>query len=125
MSYAEWRRRRPPEPFRMANKQVDCFNPGQQSTIYTNAPLGLIYPGDKGCNNTATTVKYGSVQPRIGVAFRLDQRGDTAIRAGYGLYSAQAQLQSFIGFSAPPFNRSFQIANAFQKDSDPFGSNGL
>jgi len=36
-----------------------CFVPGEQSTIYPTAPIGLVYPGDKGCNAAGgATTKY-------------------------------------------------------------------
>ena len=47
------------------------------------------------------------------------------MRAGFGLYSSQFQLQSLAGFSAPPFNRNVTITNPFETDADPYGSNGL
>lgn len=112
-------------PFSIAHNQVDCWSPGQQSNVYTNAPLGLIYPGDPGCNDTGTTAKYGIWQPRVGLAYRLDKKGNTALRAGWGMYSTQPQLQSYLGFSAPPFVRSFYLTNPFQSDMDIWGSNGL
>lgn len=115
----------PYKPFTVSNNQIDCFIPGQQSAVYTNAPLGLLYPGDPGCGSGGTTGKYGLVQPRVGFAYKLDATGNTAVRGGFGIYSAQAQLQSFLGFSAPPFNRSFQLQNPFQTSVDPYGSNGL
>lgn len=99
--------------------------PVKQSKVYTNAPTGLIFPGDDGCEAGGTTAKYMIVQPRLGVAYRVDQKGNTAVRAGWGMYSTQPQLQSFIGFSAPPFVRSFLIVNPFQSLDDPWGSNGL
>lgn len=94
-------------PYVPENNHIDCWNPGQQSTKYTNAPKGLIYPGDPGCSSGGTSSKYMIVQPRLGVAYRLDQRGNTAVRAGWGMYSTQFPLISLVGFSAPPFVRSF------------------
>jgi hypothetical protein len=112
-------------PFTPAHNHINCWNPGQQSTIFTNAPLGLIYPGDSGCNTAGTTTKYGMVQPRVGLAYKLDQKGSAALRAGWGMYTTQAQLQSLVGFSSPPFVRSFFEVNPFQSIDNPWGSNGL
>src|SRR6202044_1284828 len=44
-------------PYTPKNNQIDCFNPGQQSQVYTNAPKGLIYPGDPGCGQGGTSAK--------------------------------------------------------------------
>jgi len=114
-------------PYTPKNNQIDCFSPGQQSQIYTNAPKGLIFPGDSGCSSGGTSAKYGLVQPRFGLAYQLDRSGNTAVRAGYGLYSTQFQLESLNGFSAPPFVRSFLILNipfAFQNIDAPWTSAG-
>jgi hypothetical protein len=113
-------------PFVPANNHIDCWNPGQQSGVFTNAPLGLIYPGDPNCGAGGATTKYNMVQPRLGIAYQLDQKGTAALRAGWGMYATQAQLQSLVGFSAPPFVRSFvEIGNFFQSVDDPYGSNGV
>lgn len=115
----------PFQPFTIPHNHIDCFRPGKQSTVYTNAPLGLLYPGDRGCSDGGTPGKYGFVQPRIGIAYKLDRSGATALRAGWGIYSTQPQLQSFLGFSAPPFVRSFFLVNPFMSVNNPWGSNGL
>jgi len=109
------------------NNQVSCFNPGEQSQVFANAPKGLIYPGDPGCSSGGTSAKYGLVQPRVGLAYQLDRSGSSAIRAGWGLYSTQFQLESLNGFSAPPFVRSFLIENipfGFQNIDAPWTSMG-
>ena len=114
-------------PYAPKNNQIDCFNPGQQSQVFTNAPKGLIFPGDPGCSSGGTSAKFALVQPRVGLAYRLDQTGNTALRAGWGLYSTQFQLESLNGFSAPPFVRSFLIENipfGFQNIDAPWTSMG-
>ncbi len=114
-------------PYAPAKDHIDCWNPGQQSKVFTNAPAGLIYPGDSGCSSGGTTSKYDLIQPRVGVAYRLDRDGNTALRAGWGMYSTQFQLVSLLGFSAPPFVRSFlQIKPVSVVTVDnPWGSQGL
>ena len=48
-----------------------AFVPGQQSTLFTNAPLGLVFPGDKGIGAGLMPSTYrGYWQPRIGVAWQ-------------------------------------------------------
>ena len=114
-------------PYAPEKNHMDCWNPGQQSHVFTNAPLGLIYPGDAGCSAGGTTSKYLMIQPRVGVAYRLDQSGNSAVRAGWGMYSTQFQLISLLGFSAPPFVRSFlQVQPVTQTSIDaPWTSQGL
>jgi hypothetical protein len=114
-------------PYVPEHNHMDCWKPGQQSHVFTNAPLGLIYPGDSGCSSGGTSSKYSIVQPRLGVAYRLDQKGNTALRAGYGMYSTQFQLISLLGFSAPPFVRNFLQVQpvSFISVDNPWGSQGL
>jgi hypothetical protein len=114
-------------PYAPASNHMDCWKPGEQSQVFTNAPEGLIYPGDPGCSAGGTTSKYMIVEPRFGIAYKLDRSGNTAIRAGWGMYSTQFQLISLLGFSAPPFVRSFLLFNpvSFQNVDDPWTSIGL
>ncbi len=114
-------------PYAPASSHMDCWKPGEQSQVFTNAPLGLIYPGDSGCSAGGTTSKYLIIQPRLGMAYRLDQKGNTAVRAGWGMYSTQFQLISLLGFSAPPFVRNFLQVQPVGPTSinDPWTSQGL
>ena len=99
-------------PFVPAAGHIDCWHPGQQSQVFTNAPAGLVYPGDPGCSSGGTPTKYQVWQPRIGIAYRLDQKGNTALRAGWGMYSTQFAQVGLLGFSAPPFVRDFLIVHS-------------
>ncbi len=111
-------------PYKVENNEISCFRAGQQSTVYVNAPKGLIYPGDANCPTGGVGGKYNLVQPRVGVAYQLNQKGTQAIRAGYGLYQIQVPLSALSGFQAAPFTRQFIFTNPFQSISDIYGSNG-
>jgi len=101
---------------------MQCFRPPQQSTVFTNAPAGLLYPGDPGCDATGTSQDLRNLQPRLGVAYRLDAKGNTVIRGGYGLYTMQFPMFSFLGFGfAQPYSRLFALA-APGLISDPWAS---
>jgi hypothetical protein len=99
-------------PYVPEAKHIDCWRPGQQSEVFTNAPLGLIYPGDPGCSSGGTSTKYQVWQPRVGLAYQLDEKGNTAVRAGWGMYSTQFAQIALAGFSAPPFVRNFLIVHS-------------
>ncbi len=111
-------------PYKPENNQISCYRAGQQSTVYVNAPKGLIYPGDPSCSFGGVGGYYKLVQPRVGVAYQLNEKGTQAIRAGYGLYSIQVPLAALGGFQAAPFTRQLIISNPFQSISDIYGSNG-
>jgi hypothetical protein len=65
-----------------------AFIPGQQSLRYPNAPLGLVFPGDKGVDAALIPNDYHNFAPRIGVAWQPHRLPHTALRAGFGLFDA-------------------------------------
>jgi hypothetical protein len=95
---------------------VNCYNEGEQSTVFPNAPAGLIFPGDKGCNASGSVgTSLTNVEPRIGIARQLDKLGKTSIRAAYGLYTMQVPLFVLFPFStASPFERSDEVLGSIQ-----------
>jgi hypothetical protein len=62
------------------------FVPGQQSQKYPTAPLGVIYPGDKGLNSTLRQSSNKYFEPRVSVAFAATPT--TVFHAGFGLFVA-------------------------------------
>jgi hypothetical protein len=105
-------------PYTAEANQINCWIPGEKSSVFTNAPTGLVYPGDAGCPVGGTERKLNNFQPRIGLAYDLTGNGKTSIRAGYGIYSMQLGLQTFQGFSAPPWVRQYVTAQPFLKVDD-------
>src|ERR1019366_892886 len=82
------------------HNQIDCWNPGEQPPVYPNTPQGIPFHGDPNCPASGTTAKYGGeFQPRIGLGYQLDKKGNTALRAGYGMYDIQVPLATVQGFS--------------------------
>jgi hypothetical protein len=65
-----------------------AFIPGQQSVRYPGAPLGLNFPGDKGVDAALMPNDYANFAPRIGVAWQPHRLPHTALRGGFGLFSA-------------------------------------
>lgn len=64
-----------------------AFRPGQQSVIYPLAPLGAVYPGDRGIGPGVSPDRYDRISPRIGFAYDPFGDGRTSIRAAYGIFS--------------------------------------
>jgi hypothetical protein len=65
-----------------------AFVPGQQSTLFPNAPLGLVFPGDKGIGKGLMPSTYGYFEPRLGVAWQPRSLPHTSFRAGFGVFTA-------------------------------------
>jgi hypothetical protein len=72
-------------PLQVAGGRGAVFDPGQQSTRYPNAPLGLIFPGDKGVNDGLMPTTYAYFEPRVGIAWQVHP--STVVRAGFGMFT--------------------------------------
>jgi len=108
----------PYTPFAIDGGRGAVFNPGQQSTRYPNAPLGVVYPGDAGVNDAIIPSSYRYFEPRIGIAYQPMPK--TAIRAGFGLFTTPLEDASYNHvYDTAPFNPSFSY-NATASTPIPF-----
>ena len=63
------------------------FLPGsqQQSSVFPNAPAGLLFVGDSGVSEGGRRTDKGDFGPRFGLVYSLTSDQKTVVRAGYGL----------------------------------------
>jgi hypothetical protein len=66
--------------------EVATFRPGQQSTVFPTAPVGLVFPGDTGISRSTYQNDYNNFAPRVGFAWDVLRNGKLSLRGGYGLY---------------------------------------
>ncbi len=87
-----------------------AFVAGQQSTLFPNAPAGLIFPGDKGITATLMPDSYGYWEPRLGVAWQPKSLPHTVVHAGFGMFTGPLQY-SYYNHSADiaPFSPTFNL----------------
>lgn len=100
---------------------------GQQSTLYPNAPLGLVFPGDKGISKGLMPNSYGYWEPRLGVAWQPRALPHTSFRAGFGLFTAPL-MYSMYNHTADisPFSPTYALfggSNTPLSLSDPWSQN--
>src|SRR5207302_4290572 len=71
------------------------FDQGLKSSVYTNAPAGLLFPGDttvpESVRNSIGPSHWGRFAPRLGLAWDVNGNGLMTIRAAYGIYTEYPQ----------------------------------
>lgn len=93
---------------------IACLIPGETSKVFSTAPVGVVYPGDAGCNNAGqATTRYGELGPRVGFAWSPDLGpisggpGKFSIRGGYGIYYDRTEEETALQtLETPPFGIS-------------------
>ncbi len=116
--------------------------PGAQSTRFVNAPVSLLFPGDKGAPTGANFPDKNDWAPRFGFAWDVRGDGKTSIRGGGGVFydvlKGEDNLQfngqaPFFGFTSPVFTDCPNGANSGDPGcvtgptgfmSDPFTTTG-
>lgn len=100
--------------------------PGLQSTVFPNAPNGLVFPGDKGAPRGANFPDKNDWAPRVGFAFDPLGNGKWSIRGGAGIYYDILKGEDNLQFNGqPPFFASVGLG-LFGPDglTNPFGQAG-
>ncbi|WP_263356080.1 TonB-dependent receptor [Acidicapsa ligni] len=95
-------------PLAVKNGRGAAFIPGQQSTRYPNAPLGLVFPGDKGVTDGLMPTTYGYFEPRIGIVWQAHPA--TVVRSGFGMFTTPLE-DAFYNhvWDAAPFAPSYNL----------------
>ena len=107
------------------NDELGTFRPGQKSTRYSNAPVGLVFAGEASVPRGTFASDKNNLAPRAGFAWDISGDGSTSVRGGYGVFYdnmrwAKDEGQAF----AEPFTRVVNI-NAPGSLVDPYGASGV
>ena len=65
-------------PWYEKDNQIQTIVPGQQSAVYPDAPLGLVFPTDAGISRGLSPTRFGNVSPRLGVAYSPEREDEPA-----------------------------------------------
>jgi hypothetical protein len=114
-------------PYQDSEGRLACYEPGQQSQRFPNAPEGLLFGGsnhDPGCPASSIQTTLGNFAPRLGFAYKLTDDNKTSIRGGAGIYYEipdTVTFQDVVGI--PPFAPIISLTDV--NFGDPFGSAGV
>jgi outer membrane receptor protein involved in Fe transport len=100
------------QPFAESQNHLNAFHPGQQSTVFPNAPAGLVYPGDAGVPRGTYPTDKNNVAPRLAAIWDATGDGRTSLRAAWGLFYDTLPGQGDFfqnGTLAPPFQPLTQL----------------
>ena len=90
------------------------FNNNVHSSVYTNAPAGLIFPGDTQWTSGKSMAnnRLNQFLPRVGLVFDPMGDGKMTIRASYGRFADRMNLLGFTAFGQnAPWANNISLAN--------------
>jgi hypothetical protein len=74
-------------PQKDPHNNIIGFFPGQQSTVFPDAPTGLLYPGDPGTPNSGMTFPdKNNFAPRFGFSWDMLGNAKLVMRGGFGVF---------------------------------------
>ena len=97
------------------------FNSGTRSSVYVNAPAGILFQGDQGVPSGYTNRHWANFEPRIGLAWDPFGNGRNSIRASYsvGYDTPEIFYESRFETNAP-FGSSIDIPTPAGGLSNPY-----
>ncbi len=106
-----WQADTPLQNLHFGGEAFNCFRPGQQSSVFPTAPLGLLFPGDNSCTGSGYNTFWKDFGPRFGFAWTPGSNANGAknfvVRGGIGLYYNRVEEELTLqNLGAVPFSLS-------------------
>ena len=108
-------------PFDQKGGRHTTWVPGVRSTVVTDAPTGILFPGDPGLPGRLTNSDLNNFAPRLGAAWDLTGDAKTVVRGGYGIFYQQINGETTHAAEGP-WRGTTQLRQG--RIEDPFGSLG-
>ena len=108
----------------VSNFVMENFQRGVKSTVFHNAPAGLVYPGDAGFpdGRTGLNTQWTNFSPRAGLAWDVRGDGRLAVRSSYSMgYDFMVGEYHNVNAGAPPFGNRSIITDPPGGFDDPYG----
>jgi hypothetical protein len=117
-------------PLTELRNRVSTFRPGQQSTVFPTAPIGLVFPGDKGISASTYRADKNNFGPRIGFAWDPTGTGKLSIRSGFGVFYNVPESELTLQYlGAAPYGAQViafgatDMTNPYQTSVSPLAQN--
>jgi hypothetical protein len=117
-------------PLEELRNRVSTFRPGEQSTVFATAPVGLVFPGDPGISRSTYTPDRKNFGPRFGLAWDPTGKGKLVVRGGFGIFYNVPESELTLQYlGAAPYGAqvvaigSTDMTHPYQTSSTPLAQN--
>jgi carboxypeptidase family protein/TonB-dependent receptor-like protein len=117
-------------PLTELRNRVNTFRAGEQSAVFPTAPVGLVFPGDKGISASTYSPDRNNFGPRIGFAWDPTGKGKLSLRTGFGVFYNTSESELALQFlGAAPYGVQVvalgvtDMTHPYQTSSAPLAQN--